>query len=269
MRRLITLALLAAYTMDCQSSGVDMLQARAWQPGSQASAYDFPELERPEIRAKSSSGIAFTGGGARAMVAAFGQLAALRALGLLPRVRYITGISGGSWATHAFSYYQPGAPGVAMNDDEFLCLPLTHPANLTRSALGRLRSTCARRLATLQGENDSLTDRVKAFEASAAALWTASVIDTAVAGLWSRVLAPLGVPLHAPFSWDRQTVDEIRQRNPVLNGTKFVLPSGADHPFPIVGFALMGPAKLAPFKRSGRARKYSMLEVPPSLACAA
>jgi hypothetical protein len=32
----------------------------------------------------------------------------------------------------------------------------------------------------------------------------------------------------------------------------FVLPSSRDHPYPIVGFCLMGPANLAPFKRGGK-----------------
>ena len=113
-----------------------LLRARAWQQGGtlEAPVLMFPEEDFPEIMAKPSSAIAFTGGGTRAMVAAFGQLAALHQRGLLRNVRYISGISGGSWATNVFSFYARGAPGVARNDDEFLGT-ITDPAALSLASL--------------------------------------------------------------------------------------------------------------------------------------
>ena len=47
----------------------------------------------------------FLGGGSRSYVASIGYLGALHELGLMEDVRYITGISGGSWATAVYSYY--------------------------------------------------------------------------------------------------------------------------------------------------------------------
>jgi hypothetical protein len=51
------------------------------------------------------------------------------------------------------------------------------------------------------------------------------------------------------------------RRNPALHAADFVLPSGsaAEHPFPIVGTALIGPTRLAPFRRDLRAVQYQVL----------
>lgn len=49
-------------------------------------------------------GVALSGGGSRACVAALGQLRALRELGLLGQVRAISGVSGGAWLTAAWTF---------------------------------------------------------------------------------------------------------------------------------------------------------------------
>ena len=118
------------------------------------------------------------------MVAAFGQLAALHELGLLRNVRYITGISGGSWATHAFSYYQSSFPGAAQNDSEFLCLPLTPPASLTTEGLAKMHPTCSRSLAThVNSSYHKINGRNPAS-------------DAAIAETWWYALKRMGIPLH-------------------------------------------------------------------------
>ena len=116
------------------------------------------------------------------MVAAFGQLAALHELGLLRNVRYISGISGGSWATHTFSYYQSSFPGVAQNDTQFLCLPLTAPANLTTELLAKMDPTCSRSLAT-KVKNQTVTGGDP-------------ISDDAIAVNWAYALKRMGIPLH-------------------------------------------------------------------------
>lgn len=54
--------------------------------------------------AASDVGVALSGGGSRACVAALGQLRALRELGLLGRVRAISGVSGGTWLSAAWTF---------------------------------------------------------------------------------------------------------------------------------------------------------------------
>lgn len=49
-------------------------------------------------------GVAFSGGGTRSAACTLGQLKALDELGLLPRVKYISAVSGGGWAATPFSY---------------------------------------------------------------------------------------------------------------------------------------------------------------------
>ena len=120
-------------------SAAVLLNATAWQPVGDSPSY--PEV--PLLRARSNSGIAFSGGGTRAYTAALGQLAALHQLGLLEELRYITGISGGSWATAVYSYAQLGADGVAP-DDNVLLGPLSPPENLTNATLAMLDERCAR-----------------------------------------------------------------------------------------------------------------------------
>ena len=213
----------------------------------------FPEEDFPEIMAKPSSAIAFTGGGTRAMVAAFGQLAALHQLGLLRNVRYISGISGGSWATNVFSFYARGAPGVARSDDEFLGT-ITDPAALSLASLSVISPSSARAVATTPGNasgragagGDGLDQLVR---------------DLVVEEVWRFTLGKVGVPMQAAFSWSSQTVADICRRNPWLHAEDFVLPSGsaAEHPFPIVGTALIGPLRLAPFRRDSRAVQYQVL----------
>ena len=53
----------------------------------------------PKGASRTLTGVAFSGGGSRAYVAALGQLQALRELGLLDKVDHIAGVSGGAWAS--------------------------------------------------------------------------------------------------------------------------------------------------------------------------
>ena len=68
----------------------------------------FPE-QTPEFLVKTSnSGICFSGGGTRSLSACMGQMRALHKLDILENARYISCVSGGSWASAAYTYYQSG-----------------------------------------------------------------------------------------------------------------------------------------------------------------
>ncbi|HGZ7397078.1 TPA: hypothetical protein ACOL2F_000482 [Vibrio parahaemolyticus] len=68
---------------------------------------DFPEAELVSFKedyANRDLGVAFSGGGTRSAACTVGQLKALDELGLLPRVKYISAVSGGGWAATPFTY---------------------------------------------------------------------------------------------------------------------------------------------------------------------
>src|SRR4051794_17191246 len=92
------------------------LNARIW-PMSQSDRSSFPEEELPgwPYPYTTNTGLCFSGGGSRALSAAMGQMRGLRELGLLSRARYISCVSGGSWASTAYTFL----PSF-ITDDDFL-----------------------------------------------------------------------------------------------------------------------------------------------------
>jgi hypothetical protein len=202
------------------------------------------------------------------MVSMLGQLQGLKQLDLLRNLRYISGVSGGSWSTQLFSYYQPGAPGVARNDDEFLCGNITKPGDLTVDSLKKIVSpTCYRFIAAPNGDDihrltESSGTELRNGTAGSA---TSLPFDIAIYELWEATLKRVGVPLHSRFSWNASIVSDILERNPSLdlNPSDFLLPSQPDHPFPIIGTTLLGPYRLAPFTSKWRSQQYHLLEVTP------
>ena len=65
-----------------------------------------------------STAVCFSGGGARAYVAALGQLEGLRSLGLLEEVDHVAGVSGGAWAAAVNCWAPPSSsqPLIAPED---------------------------------------------------------------------------------------------------------------------------------------------------------
>lgn len=53
---------------------------------------------------KSNIGICFSGGGSRAMTCAWGQMLGLRTLNMIDKARYISSVSGGTWASSIYTY---------------------------------------------------------------------------------------------------------------------------------------------------------------------
>eukprot|EP01050_Picozoa_sp_SAG11_P034391 SAG11_NODE_12133_length_720_cov_1.309179_1_plen_151_part_10 len=97
------------------------IEARVWRGLDSSGRPAFPELGQPETLAKANSAIAFSGGGIRAYTLTLGHLRGLLDVGLLPEIRYISGVSGGAWATAVYSFHNPAAgPHVAQNASELL-----------------------------------------------------------------------------------------------------------------------------------------------------
>ncbi|MEZ9123602.1 hypothetical protein BCU39_020770 [Vibrio cyclitrophicus] len=69
----------------------------------------FPETELLSFKedyANRDLGVAFSGGGTRSAACTLGQLKALDELGLLPRVKYISAVSGGEGGGNAIHLHQ-------------------------------------------------------------------------------------------------------------------------------------------------------------------
>jgi hypothetical protein len=81
-------------------------QAWAYNPDTAASnPAQFPEHPLPST--KDDVGLALSGGGSRAMMASRGVLQGLRKLGLLSKIKYMSTVSGGTWAGSLFSFKPP------------------------------------------------------------------------------------------------------------------------------------------------------------------
>lgn len=63
-----------------------------------------PFAEEAFLKDKPSTGVCFSGGGTRAMVLAMGQLRGIEKLGLMKNVKYISSVSGGSWASTLYAF---------------------------------------------------------------------------------------------------------------------------------------------------------------------
>ena len=109
----------------------DRLSARIWT--SEGTRFSFAERQSDAVPGGGLTGVCFSGGGTRALTAAMGQLRALTSLELVDKIGYISCVSGGSWASTAYTCYREGAA----SDEEFLG-PMTAPQNITMAGLGQL-----------------------------------------------------------------------------------------------------------------------------------
>src|SRR5262245_14798773 len=116
------------------------ITARTW--ASAGTAFTFPEQESGVLPPSPNTGVCFSGGGSRSQVATVGQLRALAALELLDRVRYISCVSGSSWACAPFTYYN------GPSDDTVLLGAVVAPEQLTLEALGQIDDRCLLSTAT-------------------------------------------------------------------------------------------------------------------------
>jgi len=72
---------------------------------------------------------------------------------------------------------------------------------------------------------------------------------------------PVGIQAGVPFSWDEETVADIKTRNPSLKNIPFMLPADAARPYPLVGAGIVGPDEGAGYAFEDR--NMTMLEMTP------
>ncbi|MBE9030374.1 patatin-like phospholipase family protein [filamentous cyanobacterium LEGE 11480] len=206
------------------------LKSRIWVSQGD-NTYNFPEQAIDEVNQKPPIGVCFSGGGTRAMTAAMGQLRALEHLGVIPKIRYISCVSGGSWASSIYTYYRAGAK----NDAELLG-PVTPAEKITdEHVVNGLKQT---QLA--YGATKSLNKVIpcswelpkgwicktimKKWKYSSHDVWNYAIGQTYLEpyGLFNSDIAkdrPDELPY---FSYDATTVDEIKACNPKLQAKEFL-----------------------------------------------
>lgn len=226
----------------------DVLHVKAWQSKAKyPTATDYPENYLDEIQTKPNVGIAFSGGGSRSYTATLGYLAGLHELGLLDKVRYIGGMSGGSWASTVYTYAQNGV------DDGTFLGRVVPPEQIEYEGLKAMDSDCAR---SYTKEAYTITT-LKAWKDKTAP----TLADAWCYALQKQYLDPVGITENTRFSWSEATVADIKQRNPSLSNETFLIPANPQRPFLVIGSSMVGPTEGAPY--TADAHNFTMLEFTP------
>jgi len=205
----------------------------------------FPESKDPLVQAKPNTAISFSGGGARAYLCALGVLGGLTELDLMKNVRYIGGISGGSWASMTYVYSQ-----LSVNDTTLLGR-IIPPEEITYDNLNVMDPSCARGFA----QDNFLEHLLGAWLTQAAGPADAWVYATHL-----TYTSKANIPFRKPFSWSASNVADIVARNPMLKSADFALPTNSGRPFPVIGASLLGPSNNSPFDSTDNT---TMLEFTP------
>jgi hypothetical protein len=83
------------------------VSCKMWEVPEDSSFFperDDDELQAGDLASRPNTGIAFSGGGTRSAAATLGYIRGLNELNLLDNVRYVSCVSGGSWACTPFIY---------------------------------------------------------------------------------------------------------------------------------------------------------------------
>ena len=233
----------------CYLSLAETYQANVWQNPDPTAIPSYPEQRDPLVSSKPNTAISFSGGGSRSYIATFGILAGLYELDLLKNVRYMGGISGGSWATMTYTFAQLDKMGNIT--DATLLGKVINPSNITYDNLNDMDKNCARSFT-----HDNFAEHFL-YE------WTLGrAKGFADAWVWATQVTYMD-KAHIPrshLSWSNEVVKDIISRNPKLKTTDFVLPSDRERPFPVIGSSFIGPADNAPYDST---RNTSLIDFTP------
>jgi hypothetical protein len=209
------------------------LKAKAFQAADEEGypvPSDFPEMEILASKNKPNTAVGFSGGGSRAYTCAVGQLAGLHSLGLIPNIKYLGGVSGGSWAIGAFSYAQNS------NSDDELLGPIIPPAKITMDALNLMDQNCMRAVT-----NTGFPTAIMKWCWHTKSNPVSNFADAWHGAVQSIYFDPRGISAKVRYSYDESTVADIKSRNPDLENAKFFTLANSDRPYPIVTSTLIGP----------------------------
>ena len=164
-------------------------------------------------------GVAFSGGGSRALSAAMGQFRGLRALGVLDDVTFLSSVSGGTWASALYTYLP-----ASFSEDDFLG-PVAAPQDLTISSLSQLPPNNLGSIPP-QLSADHILETLLSLEKqgySSHSLWQ-GVVGTYMLqpfGLWNQNLNGYPDKYYSLSQSFLEMNGGILQRNPSLNASQF------------------------------------------------
>jgi len=220
-------------------------------------------VENEVVGDKANVALCFCGGGQRAYVTALGVMNALlendRGVNYLQKFRYMTGVSGGSWATVAAAYTQP-------RDDmaSFLgcfvppkSMSMAYMKGVTKE--GAYDKNCLRSHGTISALYYYAIRCIFAPAANMGNKWAYAASTT--------YLPHLGDSVTKNFTCNIDTAKELIKGNPELSLDDFVWPNSEDFPFPIVQCTLDRPSGYAYARRpheSFKRRDLSNIEISPA-----
>eukprot|EP00045_Choanoeca_perplexa_P010021 m.100198 g.100198 ORF g.100198 m.100198 type:complete len:553 (-) comp15118_c0_seq2:1087-2745(-) len=207
----------------------------------------WPELSLPEVTSKPNTGISFSGGGARSFTVSVGTLAGLHQQGLMSNVRYIAGISGGSWATVGYTYGTSGN-----GNDTTLLGAVMAPEMITKDNQQTIAKGCLRGAAVNKNFNEISIGKLLNPEERNDRVWHDTVTEV--------FFTPYGVKDIAYMAASPDHRTDILARNPTISIDDIVLPNPG-RPFPIVGISLLAPKHSSKVPASNRS--YTVLEATP------
>lgn len=194
---------------------------------------DDPEFKVEEMEGRPNVGLAFSGGGTRSASATLGQLRGLAALDLLKKTRYISCVSGGSWACVPFTYLPSNWP-----DKTFLG-QIIPPQDVTTQYLQQTdRNSLAHAIA-----NSEILDK---FCKDAIQFAGDETFARAVGDIFLNSFG-LDSAKHF-FSLNQQTVTKIIEHNPAISPSDFHLVRPG-RPYLIVNSIILRPENPPPLPR--------------------
>ena len=213
----------------------------AWETASTFKEFPEAKLNLP------STGVCFSGGGTRAMNLALGQMKGLDSLGLWDDIGYISAVSGGSWASTIFTYYNEGA-----KNDKQLLGNIIAPGDITMKNLKHMPKG-------FMGEvisNHLIDDVLGRLAEGTLTLGILQKMDYVwIDAVGSTYLKPYG--LYDPenpkyFTLNDSTRNGILARNSKLKASDFITvhkkKGDIKRPFLIVNSSLLAPARYLPIK---------------------
>uniref|UniRef100_UPI003216946E hypothetical protein n=1 Tax=uncultured Draconibacterium sp. TaxID=1573823 RepID=UPI003216946E len=192
---------------------------------STKNGFKFPETEYPEIMNKKNVGICFSGGGTRSASLTMGQLRALNMLEVLPQIRYLSAVSGGSWGSFPFSFLDE-----KISDEHFLG-EYVEPGDLK---IEKLKEDRKESLTYAISNSKLFDDFIKQLGAG----------DERYSHIISDIfLSPFNIGNRRKFfTYNEKSRDEILKRNPRLDKDYFYLVNKRkNRPFPIAGGTVLRP----------------------------
>lgn len=238
IKLLVALSFSVLFCIGCRTKATIL----AWESATTKEEFPEAKLDLP------STGVCFSGGGTRAMNLALGQMAGLRELDLWDDIGYISAVSGGSWASTIFTYYNAGAE----NDDQLLGNIIKDPQKITMDTLKYMPDGFMGEVITKHLVDDVF---LRLAEGSLT-FGTLQKMDYVwIDAVGSTYLAPYGLydPKHPKyFTLNNEVKNDILARNRKLKADDFITVHKQEgdikRPFLIVNSSLLAPSRYLPLK---------------------